>query len=101
MTSRRSILKGMAAACLGGWWGLGARAAASPAATDQTALPSSDGSSSCACELPNSMSSDASPYSCTYTYDVDGRLRSACYCGAEVTYYEFPALAEATQTALA
>jgi hypothetical protein len=39
MTSRRSMLKWLPAAWLGGWWGLGQKAGALPAAAELPAAP--------------------------------------------------------------
>ena len=91
MTSRRSMIKGIPAACFAGWCQLRAAAAASPPASAPSSAadkPYDDDSS------PRAGSARSETY--TYTYDADGRLTSIHYPDCQITCYEYPALADAT-----
>ena len=90
MTSRRSMLKWIPAACFAGWWGLRPTAAASPAPTDQAASPPSGESSSCSCESSNRADPAAPFYTTSYTYDGDGRVTSIYHSGGQIIHTTTP-----------
>jgi YD repeat-containing protein len=97
MPTRRSMLKWIPAACFAGWCGLRPAAAAVPAAPAQAPPPSSDKEISCDYDSSHLADSDSSAgtYTCTY-YDSHGRIVSVIDSDCKITYYEYPALADAT-----
>ena len=96
MTSRRSMLKGIAAACFAGWCRLRPAAAASPAAPAQAPSPSCGEEMPCDDDSSGRADSARAEYTYTYTYDADGRLTSVQYPDCQSSYYEYPAPADVT-----
>jgi YD repeat-containing protein len=97
MPTRRSMLKWIPAASFGGWCALRPASAASPPAPAQAPLPSSGGDTSSDYDSSHLADSDSSAgtYTCTY-YDSHGRIVSVIDSDCKITYYEYPALADAT-----
>ena len=88
MTSPRSMLKVLAAACLGGWWGLGRKAAAGAIIITPSPVPAEP--IECTYGSATSAGPELWAYACSYRYDAEGRLIWAKDGDGEVTSYEYP-----------
>jgi YD repeat-containing protein len=93
MTSRRSMLKGMAALWLGGWRGLGRKAVAEASGATPPATASGTGLHY---EYDDTTPAGGSTndYSCvTYTYAADGQLLSETRTSGQVRTYSYGQIA--------
>jgi YD repeat-containing protein len=89
MTSRRSMLQGMAALWLGGWRGLGRTAVAQASSATPPTTASGTGLH---CEYDDAPPAGGSTNDCscvTYTYAADGRLLSEIRTGGQVRTYSY------------